>query len=324
MSELGDLLLEQVERVLADHADVAVLRGVERGDWPAALWAECEGLGLPPAMAAEAAGGAGLGFAEAGAVWRALGCHGAPVPLGEAMLAAALLTAAGHTLPERGPLLLAVGGVAPWGRAAGALVVADAARVALQAVPAELAHGANLAGEPRDAVVAPNTDAAGPGQFGLALLRACQIAGALEAVLAMTVEYANTRKQFGRAIGGFQAVQQQLAVAASETAAAGVAAAHACRAADRHGLEGASFEIACAKVVAGEAAGTAAAIAHQVHAAIGVTQEHALHLFTRRLWAWRDEGGSERYWARQLGDAAIGQGGAALWPALTARGEAEA
>ncbi|MFC7543152.1 acyl-CoA dehydrogenase family protein [Siccirubricoccus deserti] len=53
-----------------------------------------------------------------------------------------------------------------------------------------------------------------PADAGLlagALLNAARIAGALEAVLDMTVEYANTRKQFGRAIGGFQAVQQLLA-----------------------------------------------------------------------------------------------------------------
>jgi len=138
----------------------------------------------------------------------------------------------------------------------------------------------------------------------------------------MTVDYATTRKQFGRPIGGFQAVQQLLAQAAGEVAAAGVAAAHAGRSAARRGLAGAAFEIASAKVVCGEAAGRVAAIAHQVHAAIGFTDDHALHLHTRRLWAWRDACGAERIWARRIGETALARGGARLWPDLTARDEA--
>ena len=43
----------------------------------------------------------------------------------------------------------------------------------------------------------------------------------------------------------------------------------------------------------GEAAGIGAAIAHQMHGAIGFTQEHQLHYLTRRLWSWRDEFGNE-------------------------------
>ena len=51
----------------------------------------------------------------------------------------------------------------------------------------------------------------------------------------------------------------------------------------------------------GEAAGTGAAIAHQVHGAMGFTYEHTLHHATRRLWAWREEFGNETYWAMRLG-----------------------
>ena len=47
----------------------------------------------------------------------------------------------------------------------------------------------------------------------------------------------------------------------------------------------------------GEAAGDGAAIAHQVHGAMGFTYEHSLHHFTRRLWAWREEFGNESFWA---------------------------
>ncbi|MEI6162313.1 MAG: hypothetical protein WCP77_20975, partial [Roseococcus sp.] len=62
-----------------------------------------------------------------------------------------------------------------------------------------------------------------------------------------------------------------------------------------------------------------AATVHQVFAAIGITEDHELHHFTRRLWAWREEGGTERFWAAEIGRAALARGGANLWPDITAR-----
>jgi acyl-CoA dehydrogenase len=60
-------------------------------------------------------------------------------------------------------------------------------------------------------------------------------------------------------------------------------------------------------------ASRAAAIAHQVHGAIGVTEEHPLHLFTRRIWDWRDDFGSDVEWSGCLGRKVARAGGAALW-----------
>lgn len=316
--DLRTMLLEQVERLLADRADATTLRAAERDEWPAALWTELEALGLPLAMAPETLGGAGLGWADAVAVWQVLGRHGAPVPLAASMAAAALLGAAGIA-PPAGLLALVVPGEAvPWGRRAAGLVTDGALHV-----PAKWDHGHDpFSREPADR---PRPSIGGPAEAALlagALVNAAQTAGALQAALAMAVDYANTRKQFGRLIGGFQAVQQQLAVCAAQVAITGVAVATAGRAADRRGLTGAAFEIASAKVVCGEAAGTGAAIAHQVFAAIGFTDDHPLHLFTRRMWAWRDGCGAERLWARRIGEAALARGGAALWPDLTAREEA--
>lgn len=315
--DLRTMLLEQVERLLADHSGPDTLRATEHGEWPAALWAEVEALGLPLAMAPEAMGGVGLGWADGVAVWQALGRHGAPVPLAVSMAAAALLGAA-DIAPPTGPLALAVPGEAvPWGRRAVGLVTDGALHV-----PQGWDHGHSpLSREPADR---PRPGIRAPVDATLlagALVNAAQIAGALQAALAMAVDYANTRKQFGRLIGGFQAVQQQLAVCAAQVAMAGVAVATAGRAADRRGLAGATFEIASAKVVCGEAAGAGGAIAHQVFAAIGFTDDHPLHLFTRRMWAWRDGCGAERVWARRIGAAALDRGGTALWPDLTAREE---
>jgi acyl-CoA dehydrogenase len=54
-----------------------------------------------------------------------------------------------------------------------------------------------------------------------------------------------------------------------------------------------------------------------VFGAIGVTEEHELHYYTRRLWQWRAEGGSEHWWSERLGRQVLAAGGAALWPFLT-------
>ena len=62
------------------------------------------------------------------------------------------------------------------------------------------------------------------------------------------------------------------------------------------------LEAASAKIRTGEAAAEGSAIAHQVHGAIGFTNEHVLHRFTLRLLSWRDDFGSESYWAATLGD----------------------
>jgi acyl-CoA dehydrogenase len=210
------------------------------------------------------------------------------------------------------------------------VVVAEAdGQPAVGLVAASAAQGAadrNLALEPRDtlvfasapAVVAPaaaGVAADAVRRFG-ALVRSAQMAGALESLLEQSVRYVSERKQFGRPLGSFQAIQQQLAVLAGHVAAAGIAAEHAFRAADRGD---AALEIAAAKIRTGEAAGVAASIAHQAHGAIGFTYEHALHFATRRLWSWRAEFGSESAWARELGRAAVARGADALWPDLTAR-----
>ena len=123
--------------------------------------------------------------------------------------------------------------------------------------------------------------------------------------------------QFGRPIGRFQAVQQNLAVLAGQAAAA-TAAAEAGIEAAAHDLN--SPAVAAAKIRTGEAAGIGAAIAHQVHGAIGFTQEHRLHYSTRRLWSWRDEFGNEAFWARRLGGKIAAAGADQLWRGITAMG----
>jgi len=131
---------------------------------------------------------------------------------------------------------------------------------------------------------------------------AAQMAGAMEKVLELALDYANTRKQFGREIGKFQAVQHQIAVAAEETMAARMAAQLACAGPP---LKVATVAAGVAKARAGQAARLVGPIGHAVLGAIGISQEHELHHFTRALQQLRLRHGGETWWMRRTGEAAL-------------------
>jgi acyl-CoA dehydrogenase len=141
------------------------------------------------------------------------------------------------------------------------------------------------------------------------------MAGALERITAMSIDHASQRRQFGRPIGAFQAVQHLLVIVAQQTALVGIAVDAAVA---RRG----SFEIAAAKLLANRAAILAGRAAHQVHGARGTTLEHALPTETRRLWSWRSEYGDEHEWSTRLGAGLARAGADALYPAI-AGGSAE-
>jgi acyl-CoA dehydrogenase len=350
MSETSELLQQTAERIFGDHCDLGVLRAADAGNWPKALWDAVAEAGLTAALVPEERGGAGLSVAEAMAVLRPAARFAAPIPLAESMLAGWLLAGAGLAVPQ-GVLTVApvrridalrlerraggwrLSGQAqriPWGRTAQAVAVLAEGPdgimvVCLDPRSAAIAHDQNLANEPRDTLTIDATiaaDAAAPapiGRDGLhafgATLRANQIAGALAQVLDLAVRYAQERVQFGRPIGKFQAVQQQLAMLAGQAAAATAAADMAAEAAGR---DFNPLAIGAAKLRAGEAASVGCAIAHQVHGAMGFTREHQLHFNTRRLWSWRDEFGNEAEWGRIVGGLAARAGSAGLWAAMTA------
>jgi acyl-CoA dehydrogenase len=348
---MSDDLSESAERLFAKQAAASVLRECEAGIWPAALWNAVEAAGFTAAMLPEEAGGFGVTIPEAMELVRAGAAHAAPIPLAETMLAGWLLARSGLAVPQ-GPLTLApvhrgdrlqiesadghwrLRGKAsriPWARHAVAIVVLveDVQGTRIAKLPAgafELYEASNLAAEPRDTIVVDHSLPAdcvarlehfGVGQLRAAgaVLRSNQIAGALARALALTVDYVQTRVQFGRPIGKFQAIQQNMAIFAGQSAAATAAAEMAAEA-----LAGSidPVVVGAAKARAGEAASIAAAIAHQAHGAIGFTQEYALHPLTRRLWSWRDEFGNEAEWQQVVGRAAFAAGADGVWPMITA------
>jgi acyl-CoA dehydrogenase len=349
------MLADAVGRLFGDAA--AEPRALADG-WNAALWAQVEAIGLPLMLVPEAAGGIGAGWEDAFVVLHPLGYHAIALPVAETLLAARLLSGAGLAVPD-GPLTVAPaaqgrlerGGdgrwrfsgtlsAVPWGAQAGhiAASVLHEGQPTVVLLPraraATVQHSANLAGEPRATLTFSSADAsaapsARPEAVQLlpfcALLRVAQSAGALESALVRTIAYARERTQFGKPIGQFQAVQQQLALLGNEAAAVACAARVALRAADRlrapEHAGFAAFDIAAAKLRANLAINTGTAIAHQVHGAIGFTREYDLRHATQRLWSWRSEFGNDRYWSGVLG-AMVAQGGADdFWRALTRRGD---
>ena len=336
---MKELLAETVARILTDLCPPAVVRAAEEGKWPAELWQQIEDSGLIRALAPEREDGAGLGWRDVAPMLVATGRHAAPVPLGEAVAAHALAASAGSALPEGIVTLGLFDGVlaggsrasvrarsVPYARNAawvvGTLESPDRSKpttlLVMRVADARLTASARTDGDLRcdlewqDATPALRAETP-PGGSALevgAALRTAQIAGAIGRVLDLAVQYAGERVQFGKPIGKFQAIQQQLAVLGELAAASAMAAELAC---DAPGTALDPVRVACAKARASEAAGAAAAIGHAVHGAIGVTEEHDLQLFTRRLWAWRLDFGSEAYWCAAIGRRLLGARGRTAW-----------
>jgi alkylation response protein AidB-like acyl-CoA dehydrogenase len=350
VSETRHILEESVLRLLTQRWDPAARRH-EPADWAGELWQDIAELGLPRAMVAESRDGGGLTLAEGLALIRTVSGHPVPVPLplAEVMVASYLLDRAGLDIPaglltiapvvpgeelllrQSGQGWLATGVLrrVPWGHEAEYVVAggrtADGVSLArVHRAHARIEAGTNLAGEPRDTLILKDAPVealarcafeGGDTLRSMAVVRTVQIAASCRTALTIALEHARSRIQFGRPIGQFQAVQQNLAVMAGQIAAAAGAAELAVEAIAGTGDPSG---VALGKIRAGEAAGQVAALAHQILGAMGFTHEHPLHFTTKRLLSWRDECGAENYWAEQAGRAVFAAGGAQFWPLLSA------
>jgi alkylation response protein AidB-like acyl-CoA dehydrogenase len=316
-------------------------------------WLAFVEAGLPWAAVPPERDGPGGSVRDATDIIRVVGHEAAAVPAGETdLLGDWLLRRAG--LPPSPPELIAVApGTAAddlrlerrgdavvltgtahrvaWASSSGRFValVPAAGQHHVVSVPIEqlaISARTSLAGESRDSVTA-NAIQLKPDQMGRvprlcrlefrargAATRAVLIHGAVEAVSDLVGTYCATRQQFGRRLRDFQVVSHQLALLREYTtlvAAAGDLAIAL--------LDGSASweEAAVAKIVAGEVASQVAKVAHQLHGAIGVSEEYALHGLTRRLWSWRDEYGGEHEWSAQLGETLVSRNSDALWLWLT-------
>ncbi len=342
MNEYTDILENSVNRLFHDIAENTA--NID-------AWKQVEELGILNLFLPEDEGGMKGQWQDAAIVFRLCGYHAIPLPVGETMIARKVLRASECSIPT-GPILISnhaaaelvrhtsseslhlTGTVTVLGSALeGAHILATIKHdghyvcVLLNSADADRSPPNSKTSKETQSVyhfkntecsVVTGLDSANEVllKYG-AFLRTTQISGALIACLEKTVDYTSDRSQFGRPLSKFQVIQHQLALMTEEAAAVSSASAAAAIA-----LEGSTsnFEISCAKLRANQAAGIVPGIAHQLHGAIGITEEYGLHRYTLRLWAWRSEFGNDRYWAQKIGKYVLTHSDESAWALITARG----
>ena len=293
-SEDQRAILDAVASLLERHAGPARAIALhDKGDYDRDLDAALGEAGF-----ANVARGPGTGALEAALITEAVARAGGVC----AFAASALVASAVSESPIEGPVALTTadpGGPVRYAGHARSLLVLDSAAgearvVALapgECLPVRSSFGYPMGRLPE--ALAGRGDSLGPGS-GERLERWWRLALAIEAVgtmqgcLDVTVAYLSERRQFGRAIGSFQAVQHRLADCAIQLEASRWLA----REAAFQGAPGEGTATAAAYALA--AARDMFSETHQLSGAIGFTREHDLHVFSMRLQALRIELGSHR------------------------------
>ncbi|HVW79754.1 MAG TPA: acyl-CoA dehydrogenase family protein [Mycobacteriales bacterium] len=316
-----------LRELLADQAAPAALR--EAWDTPdgriPGLWRRLAETGVLGLTVPEQYGGSGADLTALLPVLVELGRAALPEPVVETVVGAAMLAHAGGPIAEDWlPRVVAGEAVvttrlgpgelvsaAPW---ADLLIVVDGAglHAAVERSDLELTVAASVDRGVRLATIVPphgkgvvlggtDLDAA----FDLAAVCvAAQLTGLAEAMLDMSVRYAKTREQFGVPIGSFQAIKHQLAdvfVACSFAAPVVARAAWSVARDDANRSRDASH----AKYAATTAAQRAARTALQVHAGIGYTFEHDLHMWMKRTWTLSSLWGTKEWHKQRVAKAVL-------------------
>lgn len=308
------MILEAIEKVLSVHCTGAEIRRIEAGGDAAPLWQAMQQAGFLDLCLPEEQGGAALPMIDLFAVLQCLGRFAMPLPLAQTIVARALVgdaaevpagmvTLAGR-LQHRGDAGVACPST-PYGAVADHVLANDEGDLLL--LPCAKARRAAV-GDPRNLAASLEWDKSQPllrvaGAGGAvepfaAAMAAALLSGAMQRSFDMSLAHCNNRVQFGKALGKFQAIQQQLSVMAEHVLAGAIAAEYAFHAPD---LAPNLLASAIAKSRTSEAAGLVAGIAHAVHGAIGMTDEYDLGLVTRRLHDWRTSYGAENHWNRIIG-----------------------
>ncbi len=347
MNELRNMLADTVTKLFCDIYESGSQADSQNSDH----WQRIESLGLPSLMRDEADGGFDGKWQDAVMVARLAGYYAINQPLVETLLGGYASRCMSSSNSGGASTVAHCGSADLTQQQHGYHISAELVQVAgggnlpvfisgsfknrhflAQINPGDASRSSprtNIAGEPRCSIHLQETplqtlcwlDQPINLRNLAALLRCAQIAGSLQRLVDMCVQYASEREQFGRPISQFQVIQHGIAQLAEQAAAVTCATEAAAQALDREGVQSTDFEIAAAKLRANIAIPLATNIAHQVHGAIGFTEEHPLHLFTRRLLAWRSEYGNNRFWAKKLGKWCLQHRTDGLWQTITARSD---
>jgi alkylation response protein AidB-like acyl-CoA dehydrogenase len=298
LSEDQEALRAGIRSFCDGRMPVDSLRERDKTGFERALWGELAEMGVFSLRQPEDQGGIGLGSADAVIVFAELGRRLVPGPLLWTHLAAGLVEGAGS-----GEAV--VGGVEVPRRASDPILVEHFDQLDALLVVREdgidLVAPGTLSARPVATPLDPFTplhhvaalpegdrigDAAAAARLRLegAALAAGQLLGIAEMSQELATEYAKKREQFGRPIGGFQAIKHILAdcYTRQEIARAAVYAGGATL--DDPGVGDVARAVTTAKLVAGEAAMKNARACIQVHGGMGYTWEIPAHYYLKRTW----------------------------------------
>ena len=290
------------------------------------LWKRLAEVGVTGLTVPENLGGAGMDLTAAVPVLVECGRAAAPEPLTPTLAAVELLRRTGGSVTTEwlprvaaGDAVLAFGEGNPAMLAGGQwadlhVVATDDGVVAVDranaTVDAEqtLDRGIGLASvrwsTDRATNIAGTTDAVAAFDWACVAV-AAELVGLAQAMLDMSVRYAQQREQFGKPIGSFQAVKHQLADVYVGNAFALPVVHRAAWSVTRE-LPSRSRDASHAKYAASVAAEHAARTALQVHAGIGYTYEHDLHMWMKRTWSLVSLWGDAAFHRTRVAHAVLG------------------
>lgn len=342
MSEMKDMIMDVVERIFKEKVEKETVDLLEAGKWGEDIWQLILENEIEKVAIKENYNGAGGDYDDLFHLYRLVGKYAVPIPFIEHTLANLVLESM-NIQPQSElstiqiavkPLELAGRKVSgslqhvPWARYAEKLVTLATMKgqdflILIDLKQATVEKHTNLAAEPRDhlkftdATILANHPLTDEQHELLIKLQTAatvsKMVGAIDRAFELALQFSKEREQFGRPIHRFQLVQQHLAILAGEQALSAAALENVIRLIVKGEV---NDEIAYARLKLDDASRIVATSAHQVHAAIGVTHEHRLHHYTRRLWAWRDEDFHERFWKRKLATKWI-HSNDTIWDALT-------